>query len=161
MKYTLMNSAGRAELLTNLGAMPEYLDSRFAQLSREDATRPGPDNGFSPVEQCWHLADLEREGFAERMQRIRREQKPMLPDFDGSAIAGERNYRGKSLSEALAEFRAARAASIALIETIRAEEWDRDGKQEGVGTVHLCDIPVMMLEHDTAHRAEIEAWLQQ
>lgn len=161
MKYTLMNSTGRAELLTNLGAMPEYLDSRFGQLSREDATRPGPNNGFSPVEQCWHLADLEREGFARRMQRMRAEDQPALPDFDGSAVARERNYRGKSLSEALAEFRAARAESIALIQAIRAEEWDRNGVQDGVGTVHLCDIPVMMLEHDTAHRAEIEAWLKQ
>ena len=53
-----MTSIDRAELLTNLGAMPEYLDSQFGQLSHEDATRPGPDNGFSPVEQCWHLVDL-------------------------------------------------------------------------------------------------------
>lgn len=161
MKYTLMNSSGRADLLSHLGTMPEYLDSRFGQLSREDATRPGPGNGFSPVEQCWHLADLEREGFARRMQRIRAENQPALPDFDGSAIARERNYRGKSLAEALAAFRAARAASIAFIQTIRAEEWDRDGEQAGVGTVHLCDIPVMMLEHDTAHRAEIEEWFRQ
>ena len=161
MKYLQMTSIDRAELLTNLGAMPGYLDGRFGRLSREEATRPGPDNGFSPVEQCWHLVDLEREGFAWRMQRIRAEDQPALPDFDGSAIARERNYRGKSVTQALAEFRAARAASIALIQTIRAEEWNRVGEQEGVGTVHLCDIPVMMLEHDTAHRAEIEAWLQQ
>ena len=161
MKYLQMTSIDRAELLTNLGAMPGYLDGRFGRLSREEATRPGPDNGFSPVEQCWHLADLEREGFARRMQRIRAEDQPALPDFDGSAIARERNYRGKSLAEALAEFRAARAESIALIQAIRAEEWDRDGEQAGVGTVHLCDIPVMMLEHDTAHRAEIEEWFRQ
>lgn len=161
MKYMLMNAAGQAELLTSLGDMPEYLNSRFGHLSREDATRPGPGNGFSPVEQCWHLVDLEREGFARRMQRIRLEDKPVLPDFDGSTIARDRNYRGKSLSEALVEFRAARAESIALIQAIRAEEWERNGVQEGVGNVHLCDIPVMMLEHDTAHRVEIEAWMKQ
>jgi hypothetical protein len=23
----------------------------------------------------------------------------------------------------------------------------------------LCDLPVMMAEHDQAHRAEIEAWI--
>lgn len=161
MKYSLMDATRQAEVLANLSDMPEYLTRRFGQLSHEEATRPGPDNGFSPVEQCWHLADLEREGFARRMQRIRVEEKPALPDFDGGAIARDRNYRGKSLPEALSEFRCARADSIALIQAICTEEWSRDGVQEGVGTVKLCDIPLMMLEHDLAHRAEIEAWLKQ
>jgi hypothetical protein len=156
-----MDSAGQAAILTKLGDMPAYLNSQFGHLTREDATRPGPDNGFSPAEQCWHLVDLEREGFARRIERIRQEDIPALPDFDGSAIARDRNYRSKSLSEALAEFRNARAESIALIQAIRAEEWTRNGVQDGVGPVNLCDIPVMMLEHDTAHRAEIEAWLKQ
>ena len=156
-----MDRSGRAELLETLAAMPQYLDARFGPLSAEEALRPGPDEGFSPVEQCWHLADLEREGFGERMRRLRAEDKPHLPDFDGAAIARDRNYRGKSLAEALAAFRRAREENLAIIASIGPGEWNRAGVQDGVGPVSLCDIPVMMSEHDAAHRAEIEEWRRQ
>jgi hypothetical protein len=154
-----MDGSSQKALLANLGTMPEYLAERFSGLTADEALRPGPAHTFSPVEQCWHLADLEREGFGERMRRLRAEEKPTLPDFDGETIARERNYRAKSLAEALAAFRRARAENLAFIATIDSAEWNRDGVQDGVGPVALCDIPVMMSEHDAAHRAEIEAWV--
>jgi hypothetical protein len=160
MKYLLMDRSSQENLLKTLAAMPAYLAAQFASLSESEAARPGPGNQFSPIEQCWHLADLEREGFGERMRRLRAEEKPALPDFDGEAIARERNYRAKSLADGLAAFCHAREENIAFIASIGAGEWSRDGVQEGVGPVALCDIPVMMSEHDAAHRAEIEAWRQ-
>jgi hypothetical protein len=156
----MMDRGRQRQLLTELESMPGYLAEKLGGLSREDAARPGPDNGFSAVEQCWHLADLEREGFAQRMRRLRSEEKPVLPDFDGDAIARARNYRDKSLTEGLAAFRKARTENLALIAQIREDEWSRAGTQDGVGAVALCDIPLMMAEHDAAHRAEIEAWLR-
>lgn len=141
--------------------MSDYLAEQFGALSSADALRPGPENGFSPVEQTWHLADLEREGFGARLRRLRAESRPQLPDFDGDAIARERNYRSKSLADGLAAFRAARSENLAFIASIASGEWNREGTQEGVGAVSLCDIPVMMSEHDAAHRAEIEAWRKQ
>ncbi len=161
MKYLRMDRSSQENLLKTLGAMPAYLTAQFASLSESEATRPGPGNQFSPIEQCWHLADLEREGFGERMRRLRAEEKPVLADFDGEAIARDRNYRAKSLAAGLAAFRRAREENIALIASIGTNEWNRDGVQEGVGAVALCDIPVMMSEHDAAHRAEIEAWSRQ
>jgi hypothetical protein len=160
MKYLMMERAARAELRVRLGAMPDYLAASLGGLSPGEALRAGPDHGFSPVEQCWHLADLEREGFGLRLRRLRAEEQPTLPDFDGAAVARERNYRGKSLAEGIAAFRRARAENLALIDAIAAKEWSRAGVQDGVGPVTLCDIPVMMSEHDAAHRAEIEAWLR-
>jgi hypothetical protein len=159
VQYLMMDRGKQMQLLAQLGDMPEYLAQKFGGLSSEDAARPGPDNGFSPVEQCWHLLDLEREGFAMRMRRLRTEQKPLLPDFDGAEIARDRCYRRRSLAVGLAAFRQARTENLAFIGTIQQDEWSRDGVQEGVGTIALCDIPVMMSEHDAAHRAEIEAWL--
>ena len=160
MKYLMLDRTQRAELHARLTAMPEFLETRFAPLTAADASRRGPDGGFAPVEQCWHLADLEREGFGLRLRRLRTEEQPTLPDFDGAAVAEQRDYRGKSLAEGLAAFRRARAENLAFIESIGAEEWSRTGLQDGVGRVTLCDIPAMMSEHDAAHRAEIEAWLR-
>jgi DinB superfamily len=158
MQYMKLNTAQREELLASLNSMPEYLREIFAGLSPEQAQTPGPDETFSPVEQVWHLADLEREGFGVRIQRLLSEPEPHLPDFDGTKIAAERNYRSLPLEEGLLAFTEARRKNIAAFPAIDSPMWSRSGTQDGVGNVSLCDIPTFMLQHDSAHRAEIEAW---
>jgi hypothetical protein len=158
MRYMKLNTAQREELLASLNSMPEYLREMFAGLSSDQARTPGPDETFSPVEQVWHLADLEREGFGVRIQRLLSEPEPHLPDFDGTKIAAERNYRSLSLEEGILAFTEARRKNVAALPAIDSPMWSRSGVQEGVGSVSLCDMPNFMLQHDSAHRTEIEAW---
>ena len=158
MKYLLMTRPDREALWRSLEAMPAFLEERFVALSAADAVAPGPGRAFSPVEQCWHLADLEREGFGARIRRLLAETDPYLPDFDGARVAREREYKRRSLPEGIASFRRLRAANLALLRSLDEAQWSRAGTQEGVGRVALCDIPTMMAEHDDSHRAEIAAW---
>jgi DinB superfamily len=158
VQYMKLNMAQREELLASLNSMPEYLREILAGLTVEQARTPGPNDTFSPVEQVWHLADLEREGFGVRIQRLLTETEPHLSDFDGAKIAVERNYGSLSLEEGLAAFTEARRKNIEALPAIGSPIWSRSGAQEGVGNVSLCDIPNFMLQHDAAHRAEIEAW---
>jgi hypothetical protein len=161
VQYVKFNAGEREELLRSLSAMPDYLYEQFDSLTAEDARLPGPGGAFSPVEQVWHLADLEREGFGVRIRRLRDEQAPRLPDFDGAGIARERHYRSLSLREGLAAFALARKANLATLQSLPGEAWARRGTQEGVGVVSLCDLPALLLQHDQAHRLEIEEWKQQ
>ena len=158
MRYLRQTRDERAALMDRLRAMPDFLAERFASLSADEAALPGPGDAFSPVEQCWHLADLEREGFGARIRRLLEEEDPLLPDFDGARLARERQYRSRSLAEGLAAFRSGREANLAALRSVEREQWTRAGTQEGVGRVALCDLPSMMAEHDLAHRVEIEAW---
>jgi hypothetical protein len=158
MQYLMLHHGAREALRDALRAMPVFLAESFDGLSLEESALPGPDGAFSPVEQCWHLADLEREAFATRMRRLLAEADPWLPDFDGARIAEERGYRSRSLTEGIAAFRNARQENLATIMSIAPPDWLRRGVQEGVGRVRLCDIPSMMAEHDASHRREIEAW---
>ena len=139
--------------------MPEVLERAFGRLAAAASTRPGTGGAFSPVEHCWHLADLEREGYARRIRRLLDEDEPQLADFDGARIAAERNYRQLSLAEGLAAFRAARRDNLSVLRSLTTAQWSRAGTQEGVGRITLADIPRMMAEHDAAHRAEIDSWL--
>jgi hypothetical protein len=91
MKYTKMTVEDQESLLAELVSMPDFVERMLGQLASEDAVIPGSDGSLSPVEQCWHLADLEREAYAVRIQRLLREPDPTLPDFDGGKIAKERN----------------------------------------------------------------------
>lgn len=147
-------------LLADLETMPEFMAGTLGDVPAEAARQGGPDGTFSPVEQCWHLADLESEGFGARIRLLLREDRPFLPDFDGARVARERNYRAKSLGEGLQAFRAARMANVALLRTVPEEAWARTGVQEGIGEVKLSDIPRLMHEHDVSHKAEILAWCE-
>jgi hypothetical protein len=160
MKYLRLDRGERQALMAGLQEMADFLAARFAALRADEAARGGPDQTFSPVEQAWHLADLEREGFGARIRRLLEEDEPFLPDFDGARLARERDYRSRSVGEGLAAFRAQREANLSLLREITAEQWLRAGTQEGVGRVALCDLPAMMAEHDAGHRAEIEAWIR-
>jgi hypothetical protein len=145
-------------LLESLSTMPELIEATFAGLSPMEA-RLGGAEGLSPVEQCWHLADLEREGYGVRIQRLLTEDHPTLPDFDGARIARERDYKSLSLADGITAFRRARADNVAALRALSDAEWERRGSQDGVGGIALCDVPAMMAQHDAAHREEIEDWV--
>jgi hypothetical protein len=155
----LMTRENQDTLLETLRAMPELLESAFSGLSTTDARLEGPD-GLSPVEQCWHLADLEREGYGTRIRRLLAEDEPVLSDFDGGRIARERDYKSLSLADGIEAFRRARAENLAILRRLSANEWQRRGTQDGVGRIGLCDVPAMMAEHDAVHRGEIDAWVE-
>jgi hypothetical protein len=160
MRTMPTTSSSREDLLAGLAAMPRFLEQRLGALAADAARIRGSDDKFSPVEQIWHLADLEREGYAVRIRRLLAEPAPALADFDGARVAEERNYRTLDLRLGLEAFRSARAENLAALRAVTAEQWTRSGSLEGVGPLALCDLPRMMSEHDAGHRAEIEAWLR-
>jgi DinB superfamily len=144
-------------LLAALAEMPNILSRAAVSLDAEALRRPGPDGAFSLVEHAWHLADLEREGYGERLRRLQSESEPHLPDFDGARVARERDYRSLSFEDGLRAFSEVRTRNLALLRTLTESSWSREGTQEGVGRVRLADVPRLMAEHDAGHRAEIEA----
>jgi len=158
MRYLMLTSTDRLALLDELERMPAFLEAAFAGLTPQEAAAPGPDGALAPVGQCWHLADLEREGYGVRIRRLQDELAPRLPDFDGARIARERDYASRALAAGLAAFAAARAANVETLRALDGSAWTRPGTQDGIGAIMLCDLPAMMAEHDAAHRDEIRAW---
>jgi len=136
--------------------MPPLLERLAPGFPGERArTRPAGDS-FSFVEHVWHLADLEEEGYGERIRRLLAEDRPELPDFDGARIAAERDYRSRRVSEGLAAFSDARRRNLAILRELTAAQRARAGTQDGVGPLALGDMPGKMMEHDRSHRRELE-----
>ena len=117
------------------------------------------DGTFSLVEQAWHLADLETEGYGVRIEKILAEDHPQLPDFRGDVIAEERRYLELELEPALKKFAESRARNLARIESLTPDQMQRSGQQEGVGRVTIARVLEMMSEHDAGHAAELHALL--
>ena len=160
MQYMKLDETARAELLRELAGMPQYLRDTFESLPADLLATAGPNGIFSPIEQVWHLADLEAEGFGSRIDRLLTESNPHLPEFDGMAIAQARNYKSRSLAKGLECFTAARRANLERFRSVPDSAWARAGVQSGVGEVALCDMPAFLKQHDEAHKNEIRLWVE-
>ncbi|HTR03069.1 MAG TPA: DinB family protein [Thermoanaerobaculia bacterium] len=142
-------------LLLTLESTPALLQQAAASFSPRQARVRPCKGGFSFVENVWHLADLEREGYGARISRILSDENPALENFDGEKVARERAYQDKDVARGIAAFTRARHANLAALRAAAGAQWDRSGSQEGVGRVTLADLPRMMAEHDRAHGDEI------
>src|SRR5690242_7932071 len=95
-----------------LSRAPETIAGLIISLSAADLQRPQADGTFSITETLCHLRDLEAEAYAIRISRILDEANPVLPDFDGSRVAIERNYNSQDARQALRQFAETRRANV-------------------------------------------------
>ncbi len=150
-----MNRQELETLLLTLESTPALLARAAASLSAEEARRRPAEGAFSLIENVWHLADLEREGYGVRIRRILTEEEPLLSDFDGDRVARERNYQSRDLAEGLALFAGARGRNLEMLRSLSPSDWKRAGEQECVGRVTLEDVARMMVEHDRSHTGDV------
>ena len=142
-------------LLLTLESTPALLARAAASFAKGQVRTRPCQGGFSFVENVWHLADLEREGYGRRIARLLSETDPVLENFDGERMARERAYQERDVERGIAIFALAREANLAALRSISGDQWERSGSQEGVGRVTLADLPRMMAEHDRSHGDEI------
>jgi hypothetical protein len=150
-----MNRRKLETLLLTLESTAALLVQAAQELSPQETSCKPAGGGFSFRENVWHLADLEREGFAIRIQRILTEDEPFLSDFDGTRLARERRYNERDVAEGLAAFQEARARNVEALRRAVRSDWKRRALQEDVGRISLEDIPRQMAQHDASHTAEI------
>src|ERR1043165_4701181 len=130
--------AGMDQLLSN---MPELVRGVVLATSGDQVRVRPVGGGFSLHEHVWHLADLERHGFAERIRLLLECDSPHLPDFDGERWAHERDYHSLPLHEGLRAFATFRRANLARLTVLSEAERERTGVQEGVGRIALGELP--------------------
>jgi hypothetical protein len=150
-----MNRRELETLLLTLESTAAWLSRAATSFSPSEARLRPAGGGFSFVENVWHLADLEREGYAVRIRRILAEECPALLNFDGDRIARERAYQEQDVERGIALFTRARTQNLEALLRLSASDWKRCAAQEGVGRVTLADIPRMMAEHDRSHARDI------
>lgn len=148
-------------MIDKLRAFPDELRNVLVSAPQDRLRIRAKDGTFALIEQAWHLADLEAEGYGLRIRRMLEEDDPELPDFRGDVIAEERNYLGLDVEPALEKFARARAENVARIASLTEEQLQRAGRLEGVGRVTIARLVEMMAEHDAGHAAELHALLNE
>lgn len=146
-------------MIDQLRVFPKQIREILLSIPKERLRVRANNSTFALIEHAWHLADLEVEGYGERIRRILEDDNPRLPDFKGDEIAEQRRYLELELEPALRRFEDARTSNLARIESLTDEQMQRGGEQEGVGRVTIARVVEMMAEHDAGHAAELRALL--
>ena len=143
------------ELIDSLANTPETIADLVSALSDGNLRHRNSAEEFSAIENICHLRDIEVEGYAVRINRIVNEDNPSLPDIDGGRLAIERNYNGQNLDQVLQAFGSARADNLRTLRSVKPEQLGRAGTLQGVGSITLEKLLVMMCEHDGGHLDEL------
>jgi len=150
--------------ITDLAAMPDEIEALFAQvpaarLSWIPGTWEGiPGERFTALGQACHLRDIERDGYHVRFGRTLREERPDLISIDSYELAQQRNYEADDVGAALIAFRKARRETVAMLQTVRQEDWSRTATFAEYGEVTLGGLAHILRSHDLQHLACLH-WL--
>jgi len=99
----------------HLEAFPGVLRDALLLFKGDPIRRRSSSGLFAPVEQAWHVADLEVEGYGARIEQLLSADGPHFADFDGETIAEQRRYVDLDLESALWRFESARATNVARL----------------------------------------------
>jgi len=150
--------------LAALEAFPSQLEQHYAAFPARfvhwtPASWEGvPSEQFTAIEQICHLRDIEIEGYQVRFQRTLDEQSPLLPTIDSETVAKQRDYGRADAAQVFAQFRAARAKTLALLRSLDARQLERPAVFEGYGPVSLRGLIHYLCSHDQQHLAGLQ-WL--
>ena len=150
--------------LQALAAFPAELEKHYAAFPAEfvhwapPSWEGVPSEPFTAIEQVCHVRDIEIEGYHQRFTRTLKEEMPLLPSIVSEAVARERNYGAADVARVFADFRRARAETVALLRGLDASAFDRRATFEGYGPVSLRALVHYLCSHDQQHLAGLQ-WL--
>lgn len=152
------------QILAELAAMPDEAEALLRQVPRAqldwtpDSWEGIPGERFTALGQACHLRDIEIDGYHVRFGRTLREDRPDLVSIDSYELAKERNYSADDLAAALAAFRRARRETVAMLQTVRSDDWERKASFAEYGEVTLRGLAHILRSHDLQHLACLH-WL--
>ncbi len=122
---------------------------------------------FRPDAAAWsireilaHLVDDEIYVMRTRMERIIKEDMPLLAPHDEKRWYATRNKTRDQLAELLSDFAVQRTASLAMLRMLREEDWQRQGRQPEYGDFTAEVWLGHWLAHDTTHIEQISNTLE-
>lgn len=152
------------QILAELASMPDEIAGLMAQVLPEKLawappTWEGiPGERFTAIGQACHLRDIEREGYHVRFGRTLREERPDLVSIDSYELAATHNYEADNLADVLTSFRRARRETVAMLQTVRPDDWNRTATFAEYGEVTLGGLAHLLRSHDLQHLACLH-WL--
>jgi uncharacterized damage-inducible protein DinB len=136
-------------------AQIEALSDDEAERAPADAEGPSGEGQWSAKQQCAHLAEMET-AYRAWVERALAEDNPDVAGVRGEPVdipLEEANRR--SIHELTAQLRRQRERTLALIERLRPEDYDRTASQPMFGTLTVLQWLRSYYRHDRMHQDQI------
>ena len=140
-----------ADLLERLRAQPAELRALLGSLDDAAARARYEPGKWSIKEVVGHVSDTERV-MGYRLLRIGRGDVTPLPGFEQDPYVAAAGADRRPLASLLAELEAVRAATLALVESLPAEAWERRGTASG-NPVSARALAYIIAGHAAHHHA--------
>jgi len=158
-----------AEIKAKLNAERAKLLDAIANVPREVLQRPFGDGGWSIQDILAHIAMAEAVNVKFAKMMVEKDEPLQLrefaaeyPDFPGEFELDKFNawmterWRVKSLEEIIAAVNAARADTLAWLDTLTPVQLERSGEHAVWGKQSVKGMLRILVIHDRFHRADIE-----
>jgi len=147
------------DLLTKMAEEREKLLAQIESLSEPDAeVAPADAEGeaqWSAKEQCAHLAEMET-AYRAWVERALAEDNPDVSDVRGERVAIPLDQaNAHTIAEMTAELRRQREKTLALIEALSPEAYERTATQPWFGKLTVLQWLRSYYRHDRMHQAQI------
>lgn len=119
--------------------------------------KPGPDE-WDGTTILGHLADAELI-YAVRLRTAITQPGGLLPAFEENAWATRFGPLEEDPAAAVRRFRILRDSTIAIVESLTDEEWERVGLHDEFGELSVRELVARLLRHDTNHLDQLRAAL--
>ena len=153
-------TSSRTQFITALEQTQLALVRLTSSLSAQALDfRPSPD-AWSIREILAHLVDDEMYVMRTRLERMIKEDFPLLAPHDEKLWYASRNTTRDKLAELLSDFSLQRTASLGIITLLRESDWARQGQQPEYGVFTAEEWLAHWVAHDTTHLQQIESNVQ-
>ena len=131
------------------------VDAALAGITDAELDHPAPDGGWTARQVVHHLADSEATAYV-RLRRLIAEDDPLIQGYDEPEFARRLHY-DRPIGSSLAVLRSVRMASLELLESLTAAEWERQGTHEESGAYSVDRWLEIYAGHSHDHASQIRA----
>ena len=110
--------------------------------------------GWTILDIVCHLRDFEQL-WQRRVTLVLNEENPRFDPFDPDALVLQNDYANQDFAAVWAERAALRAVSIAMLDAMTDEQWDRSGLHARFGEITIVELKVQLPMHDLDHAEQI------
>lgn len=151
-----LDALGARAALAQLAQMPGVVAGLLAGLDETQLSRPADDGGWSMRQVVAHLRDAE--GVLRfRVQLMIAQENPTLESLAVFAWATEESDRPPATSAIFQTYEASRRETVALLQGLPAEGWQRIGQHKEFGQVTIQQQASYFSAHEQTHLAALAA----
>jgi len=147
--------SGSAELISKLTDAADRYQALIDGAPAGSLTKRPDEKNWSPVEIICHIRDVE-ENFLVRIQTMLVVDELKFQPADVDRWGEDRQYRRNDTGEALSSFRRFREEMLAVLKTLKPEDWERSGIHAKRGKMSVTDTVDLMINHDNAHLEQLK-----